>query len=124
MTGDKSESLKEILKTKDLKEMRFFLFRHFVEQDANNPEEAYYKYIAVANAAQKKFASGFRWEVHPRVGVRTRPPRPGEAQPVDRVDAVPLGDRERTHQRPGALRVLRQCHTEAVTRAERRSGLG
>jgi len=61
MSGDKSETLKEILKTKDPKEMRFFLFRHFVEVDANNPEEAYYKYIAVANAAQKKFASGFRY---------------------------------------------------------------
>ncbi len=61
MSGDKSESLKDILKNKDPKEMRFFLFRHFVEQDANNPEEAYFKYIAVANAAQKKFASGFRY---------------------------------------------------------------
>lgn len=61
MFGERSEELKEILKEKDLKKMRFFLFRHFVEKDANNPEQAYYEYIAVANAAHEKFASGFRY---------------------------------------------------------------
>ncbi len=60
MSGDLSATIKDVLNKKDLKEMRFFLFRHFVEQDPNNPEDAYYKYIAVANAANKKFASGFR----------------------------------------------------------------
>lgn len=61
MLGDRSDELKEILKNGDEKQMRFFLFRHFVEQDANNPEGAYFNYIAVANAAHKKFASGFRY---------------------------------------------------------------
>ncbi len=61
LSGDYSATVKDILNKKDLKEMRFFLFRHFVEQDPNNPEDAYYKYIAVANAANKKFASGFRY---------------------------------------------------------------
>ena len=61
MLGDQSDALKEILKIGDLKQMRFFLFRYFVEQDANNPEEAFYQYMAVANAAQAKFKSGFRY---------------------------------------------------------------
>jgi GWxTD domain-containing protein len=60
MLGDQSDALKEVLRIKDPKQMRFFLFRHFVEQDANSPEQAFYEYMAVANAAAKKFASGFR----------------------------------------------------------------
>lgn len=61
MLGDQSDALKEILKTGDLQQMRFFLFRYYVEQDPNNPEQAFNQYMAVANAANKKFASGFRY---------------------------------------------------------------
>jgi GWxTD domain-containing protein len=61
MLGDQSDELKEILKSADAKKMRYFLFRHFAEQDANNPEQAYYQYMAVANAAHTKFKSGFRF---------------------------------------------------------------
>ena len=57
---DRSDELKEILKEKDPEKMRFFVFRHFAEKDANNPEQAYKNYMAVANAAEKRFSSGFR----------------------------------------------------------------
>lgn len=59
--GDNSETLKNILKGDDLKLMRFYLFRHFVNQDANNPEQAYLKFMQVADAANDKFQSGFRF---------------------------------------------------------------
>jgi GWxTD domain-containing protein len=61
MLGDQSEELKALLKTADPKQMRFFLFRYFVEKNPNNPEQAYFQYIAVANAANNKFKSGFRY---------------------------------------------------------------
>lgn len=60
MDGDDNEALKSILKGTDLKAMRFFLFRHFVKADPNNPELAYLKYMEVAGAADKQFFSGFR----------------------------------------------------------------
>jgi len=58
--GSESEELKEILKGSDLKKMRFYLFRHFVMRDPNNPELAYQKYVETAQAADKQFKSGFR----------------------------------------------------------------
>jgi GWxTD domain-containing protein len=60
MIGDDSEALKNVLKEGDLKQMRYFLFRHFVREDANNPELAYQRYMQVAVAADKQFQSGFR----------------------------------------------------------------
>lgn len=59
--GDESESLKNILKGKELKPMRYYLFRHFVRADANNPELAYLKFIETAKAIHEKFQSGFRY---------------------------------------------------------------
>lgn len=59
--GDDSETLKNILKGEDLRLMRFYLFRHFVSQDANNPEQAYLRFMQVADAANDKFQSGFRY---------------------------------------------------------------
>jgi GWxTD domain-containing protein len=59
--GDEADALLQIMKDGKPEEMRFFLFRYFVEQDPNNPEQAYYNYIALANAAHKKFVSGFRY---------------------------------------------------------------
>ncbi len=60
-TGSESETLKDILAGSDLKQMRFYLFRYFAEQDVNKPEEAYNSFMQVAAAADKKFKSGFRY---------------------------------------------------------------
>jgi GWxTD domain-containing protein len=59
--GDETEMLKNILKGSDLKSMRFYLFRHFMRVDPNNPELAYIKFMEVAAAVDKKFKSGFRY---------------------------------------------------------------
>lgn len=61
MLGDDSEMLKNILAGADLKAMRFFLFRHFVNLNANNPEKAYIEFMKVAGAADQQFRSGFRY---------------------------------------------------------------
>jgi GWxTD domain-containing protein len=61
MLGDDAETLNNLLKNGDAKSMRFFVFRHFVDIDPLKPEEAYQKYMAVANAADKIFKSGFRY---------------------------------------------------------------
>lgn len=55
------EMLKNVLKSGDLKQMRFFIFRHFVQVDQNNPEQAFKAYIERANAVHDKFKSGFRY---------------------------------------------------------------
>lgn len=55
------ELLKNVLKSGDLKQMRFFIFKHFVEVDQNNPEMAFKNYIEQANAVHDKFKSGFRY---------------------------------------------------------------
>ncbi|GAB4494171.1 MAG: hypothetical protein OHK0019_19760 [Saprospiraceae bacterium] len=59
--GEESEMLKNILKGADLKSMRFYLFRHFMREDPNNPELAYAKFMEVASAVDDKFRSGFRY---------------------------------------------------------------
>jgi GWxTD domain-containing protein len=59
--GDESEMLKNVLKSKDLKSMRFYLFRHFMRADPNNPEQAYKNYMLLAAAVHEKFKSGFRY---------------------------------------------------------------
>lgn len=61
MLGEQSTTLMNVLKSGEEKQMRFFLFRHFVEKDPNNPEQAYRDYMAVADAANVKFRSGFRY---------------------------------------------------------------
>ncbi len=61
MLGDDSEVLKNILQGTDLKGMRYFLFKHFVTLNPNNPEQAYLEYMKVAGAADQKFKSGFRY---------------------------------------------------------------
>ncbi|MEZ4939529.1 MAG: GWxTD domain-containing protein [Saprospiraceae bacterium] len=61
LLGDDSEILKDILQGSDLNAMRFFLFRHFVREDPNNPEQAYLDYMKVAGAADLQFHSGFRY---------------------------------------------------------------
>lgn len=60
MLGDDSEMLKNILAGSDLKAMRFFLFRHFVNLNPNNPEKSYIEFMKVAGAADQQFRSGFR----------------------------------------------------------------
>ncbi len=59
--GSEPEELKNIMLGNDLEAMRFFLFRYFVRQDANKPEEAWREYMETANAADKQFHSGFRY---------------------------------------------------------------
>ena len=59
--GEESETLKNILQGKDLKPMRYYLFRYFVREDANNPEQAYKNFMLAAAAVHQKFQSGFRY---------------------------------------------------------------
>lgn len=61
MLGDDAEMLKNVLAGTDLKAMRFFLFRHFVNLNSNNPEQAYLDFMKVAGAADQQFRSGFRY---------------------------------------------------------------
>ena len=61
MVGEEAEVLKNILQGSDLKAMRYFLFKHFVTLDANNPEQVYMEYMKVAGAADQQFKSGFRY---------------------------------------------------------------
>jgi GWxTD domain-containing protein len=58
--GAESEELQSILRGKDLQPMRYFLFRYFVAQDANNPELAFRKYMETASVVDRQFHSGFR----------------------------------------------------------------
>lgn len=57
--NDDAETLKNLLKGSDLKGMRYFLFRHFVRRDANNPEQAYLSYMETAGQVDQKFNTGF-----------------------------------------------------------------
>ncbi|MCW5921047.1 MAG: GWxTD domain-containing protein [Saprospiraceae bacterium] len=59
--GEEPEMLKNILQGGDLSKMRFYLFRHFMREDPNNPEQAYKKFLELAAAVDKKFRSGFRY---------------------------------------------------------------
>jgi GWxTD domain-containing protein len=59
--ADDTEMLKNILKNGNMKSMRFFLFRHFVRQNPNQPEVAYQQYMETAKAVEKRFHSGFRY---------------------------------------------------------------
>jgi GWxTD domain-containing protein len=61
LRDEESASLQNVLKAGDLKQMRYFLFRYFVRNDANNPEVAYQQYMEIARAADIKFKSGFRY---------------------------------------------------------------
>jgi GWxTD domain-containing protein len=59
--GEETEMLKNILKGTDLKPMRFYVFRHFMREEPNNPELTYKKFMAVSAATDEKFRSGFRY---------------------------------------------------------------
>jgi GWxTD domain-containing protein len=59
--GDDSETLKNVLKGDNLRAMRFYLFRYFVQKDPNNPRQAYLSYMEAAGAVHEKFQSGFRY---------------------------------------------------------------
>lgn len=59
--GVETDMLKNILQTGDPKAMRFYLFRHFMREDPNNPELAYSKFMEVAMAVDARFKSGFRY---------------------------------------------------------------
>lgn len=61
VASTESEMLNDILKSKDEKAMRYFIFKHFVTLDHNNPEAAFNRYIDRANAVNARFQSGFRY---------------------------------------------------------------
>lgn len=61
LRDEESATLQTVLKGSDLKQMRYFLFRYFVRNDANNPEVAYQQFMEIARAANEKFKSGFRY---------------------------------------------------------------
>ena len=59
--GTDNETLKNVLlKDAEIKDMRYFLFRHFAKRDPNNPDLAYQEYIKLAKQVDEKFHSGFR----------------------------------------------------------------
>ncbi|MDX1913740.1 MAG: GWxTD domain-containing protein [Saprospiraceae bacterium] len=60
VAGDDAEVLNNVARDKDLKNKRYFIFRHFVRQDPNNPEEAFNRYMELAKFVDKRFYSGFR----------------------------------------------------------------
>lgn len=59
LSGDENETLKNLLQSGDLKGMRYFLFRHFMQLDPNNPEQAFREYMEVAGQVDQKFNTGF-----------------------------------------------------------------
>ncbi|MBL7806566.1 MAG: GWxTD domain-containing protein [Saprospiraceae bacterium] len=59
--GDDAEVLNAVHRDTNLANKRFFVFRHFVREDPNDPESAYNKYMTLANAVHEKFRSGFRY---------------------------------------------------------------
>lgn len=61
VAGDDAETVKNVLKSNDLKQMRYVLFRHFAKKNPNSPEIAFQEYIQQANSANDKYKSGFRY---------------------------------------------------------------
>lgn len=61
LANEESATVHNLLTSSDLKQMRYYVFRYFVQQDANNPEQAYRRHMEVAHAAHEKFKSGFRY---------------------------------------------------------------
>ena len=61
LTNEESATLQNVLVSDDLKQKRYFVFRYFVRQDPNNPEQAYLQHMEIARAADAKFKSGFRF---------------------------------------------------------------
>ncbi|MFN0216306.1 MAG: GWxTD domain-containing protein [Saprospiraceae bacterium] len=59
--GEDAEVLNAVNRDKDLKNKRYFIFRHFIREDPNDPEAAYKRYMALANSVHEKFKSGFRY---------------------------------------------------------------
>ncbi len=61
VVGEDAQVLNNVNRDKDLKNKRYFIFRHFVREDPNNPEAAYRRYMQLANSVHEKFKSGFRY---------------------------------------------------------------
>jgi GWxTD domain-containing protein len=59
--SDEQETLKNVLKSNDVKQMRFMLFRHFARKNPNDPAFEYKEFIKLANFVDKRFESGFRY---------------------------------------------------------------
>lgn len=61
VSGDDALMLNNANRDKDLRSKRFFIFRHFMRQDPNDPEGAYRKYIQLVGETHERFKSGFRY---------------------------------------------------------------
>ncbi len=61
VNSSEAEILNGTLRSGDIKAMRFYVFRHFVRLDQNNPEAAFKSFIENANAVHARFQSGFRY---------------------------------------------------------------
>jgi GWxTD domain-containing protein len=59
--SSEADELNRVLRSKDLKQMRYYVFRHFVRINQNNPEAAYAAYVNKASAVHARFQSGFRY---------------------------------------------------------------
>lgn len=59
-TSDQTESIAIMLKRGTVKEMQFFLFRHFARENPNNPRQAYTRFMEKATFVDKRFYSGYR----------------------------------------------------------------
>ncbi|MCC7504102.1 MAG: GWxTD domain-containing protein [Saprospiraceae bacterium] len=59
LEGDDNETVKNLLLGGDMKSMRYFLFRHFMRRDPNNPEQSFREYMEVAGQVDQKFNTGF-----------------------------------------------------------------
>lgn len=59
--GDDAQMLNNVNRDTSLANKRFFVFKHFVREDPNDPEGAYKKYMDLVGAVHEKFRSGFRY---------------------------------------------------------------
>lgn len=59
--GDDAQTLNNVNRDTSLANKRFFVFKHFVREDPNDPEGAYKKYMELVGAVHEKFRSGFRY---------------------------------------------------------------
>lgn len=60
-TGNEAEEVQNILKSREVQAMQFYVFRHFAKKDPNRPEAVYREFMDLLKAADEKFHSGFRY---------------------------------------------------------------
>jgi GWxTD domain-containing protein len=60
LAGKEQEALHLLIKSDSLKAQKSYLFRYWIQKNANAPEAAYRQYMKVVMAVDQTFASGFR----------------------------------------------------------------